>query len=129
MPWCGGGRLNAQGCVGNWVASQPRPALSRDVPAPHPASAAHQPAALPPNPTHPPPPPPAPHQVGGDFDPEEYDRQMAAAFGDDYYAAVRGAGQRSAAQGARLLADRLRVSSDRRPPVPAPAPPLRPHLR
>ena len=23
--------------------------------------------------------------VSGDFDPEEYDRQMAAAFGDDYY--------------------------------------------
>jgi hypothetical protein len=29
--------------------------------------------------------------VGGDFDPDEYDRQMAAAFGDDYYAAVRSA--------------------------------------
>lgn len=28
--------------------------------------------------------------VEGDFDPEEYDRQMAAAFGDDYYAAVGG---------------------------------------
>ncbi len=27
--------------------------------------------------------------VAGDFDPEEYDRQMAAAFGDDYYGAVR----------------------------------------
>ena len=26
--------------------------------------------------------------AGGDFDPEEYDRQMAAAFGDDYYGAV-----------------------------------------
>ena len=26
--------------------------------------------------------------VGGDFDPEEYDRQMAAAFGEDYYGAV-----------------------------------------
>lgn len=23
--------------------------------------------------------------VAGDFDPEEYDKQMAAAFGDDYY--------------------------------------------
>jgi hypothetical protein len=28
----------------------------------------------------------------GDFDPEEYDKRMAAAFGDDYYAAVRAAG-------------------------------------
>lgn len=40
---------------------------------------------------------PACHQVAGDFDPEEYDKQMAAAFGDDYYDAVR-PGQRSAAQ-------------------------------
>jgi len=28
--------------------------------------------------------------VAGDFDPEEYDKQMAAAFGDDYYDAVGG---------------------------------------
>lgn len=28
----------------------------------------------------------------GDFDPEEYDRRMAAAFGDEYYGAVRGVG-------------------------------------
>lgn len=26
--------------------------------------------------------------MAGDFDPEEYDKQMAAAFGDDYYDAV-----------------------------------------
>lgn len=36
------------------------------------------------------PPLPPSQQVGGDFDPEEYDKQMAAAFGDDYYDAVRG---------------------------------------
>ena len=31
--------------------------------------------------------------VGGDFDPEEYDRQMAAAFGEDYYGAVSALGR------------------------------------
>ena len=40
-------------------------------------------------------PPPSPHliptapQMAGDFDPEAYDWQMAAAFGDDYYGTVR----------------------------------------
>ena len=33
--------------------------------------------------------PTVPRQVTGDFDPEEYDRQMAAAFGSEYYDAVR----------------------------------------
>mgnify|MGYP001024574357 CR=1 FL=1 len=34
--------------------------------------------------------------MAGDFDPEEYDKHMAAAFGDDYYEVGRGRLQRLA---------------------------------
>jgi hypothetical protein len=43
----------------------------------------------------------------GDFDPEAYDRRMAAAFGDEYYeVCVGGQGQGEAARQARQSGDR-----------------------